>query len=131
MARRARWAVFIGLISIGLMVAASNAGSTQDGSVDRTAPVLNQELSVVSQGIKQLLAGRDLDSIAVGEFTGPPQTLSSGGVEIKRVLIEELKRAGVRIDRRAALGIKGDYQDAFDEHDGRKKLALMLKVKVI
>ena len=54
----------------------------------RITPVLNQELAVVAGAIKELLDGRNLDAIAVGEFTGPARAVASGGAGIIHTLID-------------------------------------------
>ncbi len=78
--------------------------------------------------IKQLLDGRDLDAIAVGEFIRPACAVASGGAGIKHTQIDELKRAGVRVDRRAELETKGDFRDVADR--STKDVALRLLVQV-
>lgn len=90
---------------------------------------LDREMAVVANGIKQLLDGRGEDAIAVGEFTGPAHTNSSGGAGIKLALSEQLKKAGVRVSRRAPLEVKGDYLDVLDKET--MLLALRLKARVI
>jgi hypothetical protein len=102
---------------------------TSLAEADHSAPSLNQELAAVASGIKQLLDGRHQDAIAVGAFTGPERATASGGAGIKHALAEELKRVGVRVEKRADLEIKGDYFDAEDKQT--KLLALVLKARVI
>ena len=45
-------------------------------------------MAVVAGAIKELLDGRNLDAIAVGEFTGPARAVASGGAGIKHTLID-------------------------------------------
>jgi hypothetical protein len=110
---------------LGLAVALAAAGAGPDPS----APALNQELAVVAEAIKQLLDGRGQDAIAVGAFTGPERATANGGNGIKHALTEELKRVGVRVEKRADLEIKGDYFDAEDQQ--AKLVVLVLKARVI
>lgn len=117
----APWLLALGLLLAGLWPAHAQG-------VDRTAPVLNQELAVVAGAIKQLLEGRNLDAIAVGEFTGPARAVASGGAGIKHALIDEFKRAGVRVDRRADLEAKGDFRDVEDRRTGKVALRLLVQV---
>lgn len=95
----------------------------------QAAEDLDLEMSVVAKEIKQLLDGHNLDSIAVGEFTGPARAAASGGAGIKHALIEQLKELGLRVDRKTEMEVKGDY---FDVEDAKTKLvALQMKVRVI
>ena len=99
------------------------------GGPARAEGDLNRELAEVARDIKELLDGRNQDTIAVGDFSGPARAAASGGAGIKNALIEQLKRQGVRIHFRAALEVKGDYFDADDKATGL--LSLVLKARVL
>ncbi len=110
-------------IGLALLLVAILSGSA------RAAEDLDKEMGVVAGGIKQLLDGRMQDAIAVGEFTGPARTNSSGGPGIKLALIKQLEKSGVRVSRRAELEVKGDYLDVVDKET--TKIALRLRARVI
>ncbi len=95
----------------------------------RAADDLDLELSIVAKGIKQLLDGRNLDSIAVGEFTGPARAVASGGTGIKHALMKQFHMLGIRVDRKAGLEVKGDFLDV--EDTATKLVAVGLKARVI
>jgi hypothetical protein len=90
---------------------------------------LDKELAVVAKGIKQLLDGRNEDSIAIGEFTGSARVNASGGAGIKLALTRQLEKLGVRVGRKAELEVKGDFLDVEDSQT--KLTALRLKARVI
>jgi hypothetical protein len=69
----------------------------------------------MAEQVKRLLSGRGQDSISVGAFSGPAQMPGSAGAGIVAVLTEELGRRGIRVARRAPLGLKGEYKAS----DGR------------
>lgn len=109
------------LLALALLAGlAGPAGAAED---------LDKEMAVVAKGIKQLLAGRGQDAIAVGEFTGPAHANSSGGAGIKLALMEQLQKMGVRVSRKAELEVKGDYLDVVDQQSSL--IALRLKARVI
>lgn len=95
---------FIGFLSLGLFLPSQAQASTN----------LHQELAIVARDIAKFLKGRDEDSIAIGQFTGPPQLAASGGPGIIHVLTMELKKQNIAVKRRAKLGIKGEYRDVLD-----------------
>jgi hypothetical protein len=90
---------------------------------------LRPSLAEMSQQIAKLLKGRDEDSIAVGAFTGPSRASSSSGPGIKKILIEELQKQGIRVQARAKLEVKGDYLDVLDKDS--QLLALRIKASVL
>lgn len=116
------WGKIVGCLGL-ILAAVLVAGPARAGDD------LNRELAEVARGIKQLLDGRGQDSVAVGEFTGPARAAASGGAGVKQALIEELKRAGVRVERKAELEVKGDYLDAEDRASGL--VGLVLKARVL
>jgi hypothetical protein len=83
----------------------------------------------MAKDIKKLLDGRGEKSIAVGQFTGPPQLDASSGPGIALLLQEELRRVGVAVERRTNLGIKGEYKDVTDKDS--EQLAVLLKVQLV
>jgi hypothetical protein len=68
------------------------------------------------------------DPIAMGEFTGPAGANASGGTAIQRVLVEELQRQGVRIEKRAGMELKGDFGKAKNLDRKREEFKLTVQV---
>ena len=75
---------------------------------------LQLELAIVAKDVARFLKGRGEDSIAIGQFTGPPQLAATSGPGIIHVLTQELKKQKIEVKRRAKLGIKGEYRDVLD-----------------
>jgi len=90
---------------------------------------LRQELSIVADEIAKFLKARDVDTIALGQFTAPPQLASSGGVGIAHILTEELAKRDITAKPRAALGIEGKFRDVEDAKSQR--LAAEVTVQVV
>ncbi len=59
-----------------------------------------------------------VESVVVGDFTGPATQSTSGGSVISMVLSESLKKHGIRVAQRAEVGIKGEYEDVKDAESG-------------
>jgi hypothetical protein len=71
---------------------------------------LRPTLATVAKATAKILESRGLDSVGVGDFTGPPAFGSSYGPGIRLVLVEELGKLNVREKKvGAAIGIQGRY----------------------
>ncbi len=92
--------------------AANNTGTPEDP--------LRKGLGDVAKNIQKLLTGRREESIAVGQFTGPPNFPTSGGPGIVKALSDELEKVGVAVKVRAKLGLSGTYRAVSE----KKALAL-------
>ncbi len=90
-----------------------NEQGAGEGNVSRPG-ILRGELATMARDLKTFLSDRGEDSIAVGAFTGPAQMPGNAGAGIIAVLTEELGRQGIRVARRASLGLKGEYKPAFE-----------------
>jgi hypothetical protein len=110
-------------LAVGLLLL--HIGVQRAGATEALRPALAE----MSQQIGKLLKGRGEDTIAVGAFTGPARASSSSGPGIKRILIEELQKLGMRVQIRANLEVKGDYLDVLD-HDSQL-LGLRIKASVL
>jgi hypothetical protein len=110
----------IGMVLLLLLLGGARAQATE---------ALRPALAEMSQQIAKLLKGRNEDTIAVGAFTGPARASSSSGPGIKRILIEELQRQGIRVQSRAPLEVKGDYLDVLDGDS--QILSLRIKASVL
>lgn len=71
---------------------------------------LREPLAKIAKAVSQVLQQRGADSIAIGEFTGPPSFASSAGPGIRKVLAEEFAKVGIREKKiGASIGIQGKY----------------------
>lgn len=71
---------------------------------------LREPLAKIAKAVSQVLQERGSDSIAIGEFTGPPSFASAAGPGIRKVLAEEFAKVGIREKKIGAnIGIQGKY----------------------
>ena len=71
---------------------------------------LRAPLAKIAKAVTQVLQDRGADSIAIGEFTGPPSFASAAGPGIRKVLTEEFTKLGIREKKIGAnIGIQGKY----------------------
>jgi hypothetical protein len=71
---------------------------------------LRKELAGVARSLADLLKGRGEESIAIGQFNGPPSLPTSSGPGIAQILAEELKKQGIAVKPRAKLGLTGEFR---------------------
>lgn len=90
---------------------------------------IQKELADVAKSIAGVLAQRNDNRIAVGQFTGPSRIPSSSGPAIAKALSDELTRLGLTISRRASLEVKGDYLPVVGERS--RGPAALLKGRVL
>jgi hypothetical protein len=97
------------------------------------ASALRREMGAFAQKIKALLDEQKRDSIAVGEFTGPPGAGSTSGPGIQQMLIEQLRVLKVSVRKRADMSVKGEYltvPDNRDKNDERDRVLLRMQAVV-
>ncbi len=71
---------------------------------------LREPLARISKAVAQVLQDRGKDSIAIGEFTGPPSFATAAGPGIRKTLAEEFAKVGIREKKIGAdIGIQGKY----------------------
>lgn len=71
---------------------------------------LREPLAKIAKAVSQVLQDRGSDSIAIGEFTGPPSFASAAGQGIRKVLAEEFAKVGIHEKKIGAnIGIQGKY----------------------
>lgn len=71
---------------------------------------LREPLSKIAKAVAQVVKDRGADTIAIGEFTGPPSFASAAGAGIRKTLAEEFMKVGIREKKiGAAIGIQGKY----------------------
>jgi hypothetical protein len=92
---------------------------------------LRNEMSQLAQSIKGILEEEKQNSIAVGDFTGPPRLDSQFGPGIQMALIEELEKASVTVNKRADLSIMGTYSDATETISGEDLLIIKINVRIL
>ena len=103
----------------------------------RASEDLRRELAEVAQSIQKFLDGRQEDSIAIGQFSGPANFPASAGPGLVQVLTEELHKLKISVKTRAKFGIKGEYrvtelpaEDKDDARIGVKVLALRIQATI-
>jgi hypothetical protein len=97
------------LLSAALAVSLLLAG----GRAAQAGPVLTiqEGLGKVAKNINQLLGEQKKEKkVSVGQFTGPPTKFTSAGPGLAQLLVEELRRVGVRVETPADIGIEGRYR---------------------
>lgn len=71
---------------------------------------LREPLARIASAVAKVLQDRRADSIAIGEFTGPPTFGSAAGPGIRKILAEEFSKLGIREKKiGASIGIQGKY----------------------
>ena len=100
-----RWRLMSGLAVLALLSspALSHAGDESEGEIEK-------ELAVVAKQISSFLKRYDKNTVAVGQFTSPPQLNASAGPGIAKILADELIENGIDVKKLAELGVKGEYR---------------------
>ncbi len=80
-----------------------------DVSAARASSQFRQDLENIATSISKLLKGRNMESIAIGQFSGPPNFPTSAGAAIVKVLTDEFQKQDIQVRSRAAIGLKGEY----------------------
>jgi hypothetical protein len=111
-------------LSAVLVLAGLQAGGRLQASTE-----LRKEMAVLAKSLKECLVEYGEDTVAMGQFVGPPQLGASGGPLLAQLLAEELIKLKVAVKTRANLGIKGEYQDVIDHET--KQMAVQIKVKLV
>jgi hypothetical protein len=76
---------------------------------------LRTELAPVAGKIAAVLKDKDLDSVALGDFTAPKEVPGGGGPLIAKVLGEELVKQGLTIKETGGVKVKGEYHSIRDK----------------
>jgi hypothetical protein len=84
-----------------LLPVASAFGQASDG--------LQPQLAPVARDIASMLKAEGEQSVTVGAFVAPPQREAGTGLGISVRLTEELKKLGIKVSRRARLGVQGKF----------------------
>ena len=89
------------LLAVAILLSPSSVSATEN---------LREPLAKIAKAVSKLLQDRGVDTIAIGEFTGPPAFASAAGSGIRKVLAEEFAKVGIREKKLGALiGIQGKY----------------------
>lgn len=71
---------------------------------------LREPLSRIAKAVARVLQDRGANSIAIGEFTGPPSFASAAGPGMRKILAEEFGKVGISEKKIGAnVGIQGKY----------------------
>jgi hypothetical protein len=91
---------------------------------------LRVEIDDMAKEVVETLKGESppVVEVAVGSFTGPATSDTSGGPLIQKTLCEALTKRGMKVQRTANVGIKGEYEDVKDAQSGL--LAIQVTIKV-
>src|SRR4051812_20392113 len=119
-----------GLFLAGTALAAPWPGGTPALAGDRLRPALSE----IADHLTGVLRGRDQDTVAVGEFTGPPNLQASSGPGIGKVLSEEFEKRGVAVKARSELVVEGKILLANVPSEGRaggKDLGIRIRADLV
>ena len=70
---------------------------------------LRPQLTPVAQDIAAVLKGEGESSVSVGAFVAPPQQEAGTGPALSVRLVPELEKLGIKVVRRARLGVQGRF----------------------
>ena len=71
---------------------------------------LREPLSKIAKAVAQVLKDRGADTIAIGEFSGPPSFATAAEPGIRKTLGEEFEKVGIRQKKIGSeIGIQGKY----------------------
>ncbi len=90
---------------------------------------LRRELAEVARTIRKHLRDRS-ETVAVGPFTCAVEARANFGPGIALLLAEELKGAGLRLDREARFTVKGVYKVIRDATTPARPMAIKLEVRL-
>lgn len=93
-----------------LLAGALVLGSLLSPAAARATETLREPLAKIAKAVSQVLQDRGADTIAIGEFSGPPSFAAAAGPGIRKVLAEEFAKLGIREKKIGAeVGIQGKY----------------------
>jgi len=71
---------------------------------------LRPTLTRLATAVSKVLAGSNMSSVSIGQFSGPPSFASASGPGIRSILEEEFAKLGVKVKRLGApVGVQGKY----------------------
>jgi hypothetical protein len=73
------------------------------------------ELRVAAEGMAKTLKGLGESTIAIGQFTGPPQLAASGGPGIAFRLSVELEKLKIKVKLQSRYGVDGRFRIVLDK----------------
>jgi hypothetical protein len=91
-------------------LAAAALGPAQNPLPDPKADPLELELAGLAKQVAAILAKHDQNEVAVGSFPGKGRVPSTFGPEIQRVLLAELRKQKLTINRDSLIELTGDYR---------------------
>jgi hypothetical protein len=93
------------------------------------ASTLQKELSRAAVELAEAIRRAGEDSVAIGQFTGPPQLAVNPGPGIVKILTDQLQTHGISVKARAQLGIEGRVRDVEDSET--KQLAAEISGRLV
>jgi hypothetical protein len=107
-----RLAVCVALAALGVAVTSGPAAAQdeQPQVARRESGLMRHPLGAIARQVKEFLGDRAVDGVSIGTFAGPPSMPSSAGPGLAMVLSEELEAVGVKVKRRAKVGVSGTYR---------------------
>ena len=92
------------------------------------ADELGKELAPVAEKASRILTDLGVKEVALGEFSPRGGTRSNYGPEIRRVLAVELNKRGIRVAKKAAHELTGNYGPAKDGNEAETFLRINLQL---
>ena len=77
-------------------------------SPSRANEALRPDIARIATGVKKILEGRNVESIAVGQFPAPAGYAANYSAGIQDLLAQELQKLKVRVADKAAYEVRGD-----------------------
>lgn len=110
------------VLALVLFVAGTAGAAASD--LQEVASDLQDVLRAAARRVFNELQEERVDTIAVGALVSTPEWNASSGVEMQRVLIDELKAVGLRVDRKAAMMVSGRYKGVNGNFDSDGKFII-------
>ena len=118
------WRVTTAALAALLLIAATNSASATEA--------LEKRVAVIAESVSKLMKAQSMESIAIGQFSGPPNFPTSSGPGIVQMFNDEFSKHKITVKTRARVGISGEYAitevDQFDSVAGKNVKHLAVKI---
>src|SRR5581483_10863401 len=112
-----------GIVGVALVAAALSLPSTT-----RANEFLRPEIARIATSIKKILDSRGVESIAVGQFSGPAGHLTNYGPGIEDLLGQELRKQKINVDAKAGFKVQGQFVKGLVKDATRPSDLMLLKL---